>query len=359
MKEWVDTMHYYVPILFSKEDRMIFVLVLLMVAVLPVLLCVLHFKPLVRGTALIIFAIYILGNLSFTILGREGIYASQLPAFGNYRQAFYLDLGLEGTLQMLPEGIGQTLRHIHIGNYTAAREVFLNILLYIPMAQSAEEIFQILLEATETGEVGLWVLDSVPCLVSENDLEKKLTDAQRVAGISGILTAFLRRIVGPCVKNECTGIFINQIRDKINSPVPGVSTPGGRALRHYCTIRMEFRKGSYLDENGKTLSRSSGSPESQQIMVNMVKTKSCRPSRHVGYYTINYDDGIDYLADLIEIALMYDIVDQKGAWFSIIDTETGEVLKDKIQGQANLSRFLDENPEITERVEQLVEQAME
>lgn len=46
MKEWVDTMHYYVPILFSKEDRMIFVLVLLMVAVLPVLLCVLHFKPL-------------------------------------------------------------------------------------------------------------------------------------------------------------------------------------------------------------------------------------------------------------------------------------------------------------------------
>ena len=133
MKEWVDTMHYYVPILFSKEDRMIFVLVLLMVAVLPVLLCVLHFKPLVRGTALISFAVYILGNLSFTILGREGIYASELPAFGNYRQAFYLDLGLEGTLQMLPEGIGQTLRHIHIGNYTAAREVFLNILLYVPM----------------------------------------------------------------------------------------------------------------------------------------------------------------------------------------------------------------------------------
>lgn len=133
MKEWVNTMQYYVPILFSKEDQMIFVLVLFMVAVLPVLLCVLHFKPLVRGTALIIFAVYILGNLSFTILGREGIYASQLPTFGNYRQAFDLELGLEGTLKMLPEGIGETLRHIHIRNYTAAREVFLNILLYVPM----------------------------------------------------------------------------------------------------------------------------------------------------------------------------------------------------------------------------------
>ena len=233
------------------------------------------------------------------------------------------------------------------------------LILLQPKTQPAEEIFQILLDATETGEVGLWILDSVPCLVSINDLEKKLTDAQRVAGISGILTAFLRRIVGPCVKNECTGIFINQIRDKINSQVPMTTTPGGRALRHYCTIRMEFRKGAYIDENGKNLSRSSGTPESQQIMVNMVKTKSCRPTRHVGYYTINYDNGIDYLADLIEIAIMYDIVDQKGAWYTIIDTETGEVLKDKIQGQSNLSKFLDENPEITERVEQLVEQAME
>lgn len=133
LNEWIEKIHYFVPVLFSEEDRMIFTVVLMMVTLLPVLLCVLHFKPLVRGTVLIIFAVYILGNLSFTILGRPEIYAYKLPAFGNYRNAFYLDLGLKETLHMLPQGISETLSHIHIGNYTAAREVFLNILLYIPM----------------------------------------------------------------------------------------------------------------------------------------------------------------------------------------------------------------------------------
>lgn len=131
--EWISKLKYFVPVLFSEEDRSIFLIVLAMVVMLPVLLCILRKKPLVRGTALIVFAVYIVGNLSFTILNREGIFSDGLPAFDNYRRAFYLDQGLHETLRMLPQGIGETLRHVHIGNYTAAREVFLNILLYIPM----------------------------------------------------------------------------------------------------------------------------------------------------------------------------------------------------------------------------------
>ena len=133
INELIEKIRYFVPILFSDEDKLIFVIVLATIATLPMFLCVLRYKPLVRGTALIVFAVYILGNLSFTILGREGIYADKLPTFGNYRQAFSLDYGLEETLKMLPEGIGETLQYIHIRNYTAAREVFMNILLYIPM----------------------------------------------------------------------------------------------------------------------------------------------------------------------------------------------------------------------------------
>lgn len=231
------------------------------------------------------------------------------------------------------------------------------ITLLQPKVQPAEDIFQILLEITETGEVGLWVVDSVPCLVSKDDLEKDLTDSARVAGISGILTRFLRTVVGPCAKNNCTGIFINQIRDKLNSPVPMSSTPGGKALKHFCTIRMEFRKGSYIDEKGKTLSRSSGEPNSQHIMVNMVKTKSCRPSRHVGYYTINYDKGIDYISDLIEMAIQFDIISQSGSWFKIIDVETGEVLKEKLHGQSDITNFLldEKNEETLNRIEELID----
>ena len=234
-----------------------------------------------------------------------------------------------------------------------------NITLLQPKTQSAEEIFQMIIDVVETGEVGLWVLDSIPCLTSKNDLEKELTDDARVAGISGALTRFSRAVVGPCAKNECMGIGINQVRDKINSSIPGLlNTPGGRAWKHFCTTRIEFRKGNYMDENGKNLSRSSGEPNSQRIMVNMVKTKSCRPSRHVGYYTINYDTGIDYLTDLIEQAMYYGIIDKAGSWFTIIDTETGVVLKDKIQGQSHVLQFLDENVEIMTRVEELVNKEM-
>lgn len=231
-----------------------------------------------------------------------------------------------------------------------------SIRLYQPKTESAEFIFQVIKEATESGEVGLWILDSIPCLTAEKDLGKDLTDDARVGGISGILTRFCREIVGPCAKNNCMGIFINQIRDKINSTIPGqTNTPGGRALKHFCTTRMEFRKGTYLDENGKVLSRSSGEPNSQKIMVNMVKTKFCRPNRHVGQYTINYDLGIDYITDLIEQAIYFEIIEKSGAWYDIIDIETGETIKQKIQGQSKVYDLIDNDPELMQKIEGMIE----
>lgn len=235
-----------------------------------------------------------------------------------------------------------------------------SIRLYQPKTESAEYIFQVMKEAILTGEVGLCICDSVPCLTSEKDLGKELTDDARIGGVSGILTRFCREIVGPCAKTGCMLIFINQIREKMNSPVPGqTTTPGGKALKHFCTTRIEFKKGSYLDETGKAISRSSGTPDSQKIMVNMVKTKFCNPKRHIGQYTISYDDGIDYITDLIDQAMFYDIVQKSGAWFTVVDPDTGEVLKDKVQGQANLHKILDEDAALMEKVEEITNSKME
>ena len=140
--ELILKLGYFAGVLFNEEDRVIFMIVLSTVVMLPVLLCILRWKPLVRGTALIVFAVYILGNLSFTILNRSPGYFGEAPAFFNYRQAFDLDLGLWDTLRLLPEGLGETLSHIHISSYTYAREVFLNILLYIPMGYLLPFIFK-------------------------------------------------------------------------------------------------------------------------------------------------------------------------------------------------------------------------
>ena len=140
--ELILKLGYFAGVLFNEEDRAIFMIVLSTVVMLPVLLCILRWKPLVRGTALIVFAVYILGNLSFTILNRSPGYFGEAPAFFNYRQAFDLDFSLWDTLRLLPEGLGETLSHIHISSYTYAREVFLNILLYIPMGYLLPFIFK-------------------------------------------------------------------------------------------------------------------------------------------------------------------------------------------------------------------------
>ena len=92
-------------------------------------------------------------------------------------------------------------------------------------------------------------------------------------------------------------------------------------------------------------------------MMSMTKNKTCPPTRRTGFYTLNYETGIDYLKDLVDVAIKYSIIDKRGAWFSIIDTETGEVLKDKIHGQAEVYNVL-QDLDLLQRVEELVEKAM-
>ena len=228
--------------------------------------------------------------------------------------------------------------------------------IFQPEEQSAEEIFQIIKDAVDTGELGLWILDSIPTLTAQADLGKDLTDDEKVAGISKPLTKFSRQMVGLCKRNNCMGIGINQPRDKIGSTIPGqTTTPGGRAWKHFCSARFQFTKGPYLDENGKTLSRSSGNPVGNRVIVNMTKDKISKPDRHVGQYTINYEMGIDYIADLIDVGMYYNIIEKSGSWFTILNPDTGEIIKDKLQGQANVAKFLDENTDTMAIIEDLVE----
>ena len=232
--------------------------------------------------------------------------------------------------------------------------------LYIvqPKSQSAEEIFQIICDSVDTGEIGLWVLDSIGVLVSGQELEKTMED-RTYGGISMPLTKFSKRIEMLMHRHNCTGIGINQIREDLNSTWGGTTTPGGKAWRHCCAVRMQFSMGKYLDEKGAEASRSIENPIGNIVLMSMVKNKTCPPTRRTGFYTINYEMGIDYLRDLVDVAIKYDIVRKSGGWYDIVDTETGELINEgKIQGMSNLYDYLDNNVEILSKVEQLVETAM-
>lgn len=225
-----------------------------------------------------------------------------------------------------------------------------------PHSQSAEEIFQFVLDSIDTGEIGLFVIDSLGVMVSAEELDKTVED-KTYAGISKPLTAFCKKAEMLMDRHKCTGICINQIRDNLSSTWGGVTTPGGKGFKHCCCVRMQFSKGKYIDEKGNELTRSAESPTGNIVQMSMLKNKSCPPTRRTGSYTLNYETGIDYLKDLVSVCIHYDIINKRGAWFDIIDTETGEVLEGNIQGQARVYEFLEneENREILIKIENLID----
>jgi recombination protein RecA len=215
-----------------------------------------------------------------------------------------------------------------------------DLILLQPEEQSAEDILQIILDMINTGEIGLSVLDSIAAMTSAQAMEKTVAD-KTYAGISMPLTVFGDKAVMMCKKYNSTIIGINQIRDDLGAMWGGaIKTPGGRAWKHLCSVRMQFTRGSFIDEKGDDIKRSSESPAGNKVLMSMTKNKTCPGNRRGGYYTIRYDSGIDYLADLIEVAIKYDLIQKSGAWFTIVNPDTGEILSDKIQGQSNVSGYL-------------------
>ena len=120
---------------------------------------------------------------------------------------------------------------------------------------------------------------------------------------------------------------------------------------------MEFRRGKFVDAKGNELTRSAENPAGNIVMMSMTKNKTCPPTRRTGFYTLNYETGIDYLKDLVDVAILYGIIDKHGAWFDIIDTETGEILEGKMQGQASVYEKLSSDMKLLEKVENMIEKA--
>lgn len=234
-----------------------------------------------------------------------------------------------------------------------------SMIIFKPTSQSAEAIFQFILDAIETDEIGLWVLDSIGVLASQQELDRTMEE-KTYAGISAALTIFGRKAEMAMQRHNCTGIGINQLRDDIGAMWAGATkTPGGRAWKHCTAVRLQFTKGKYIDELGNELTSKAESPAGNYVLMSMVKNKSCPPTRRTGFYTLNYSYGVDYLKDLIEVAMKYGIIQKSGAWFSIIDVSTGEV-REKIQGLANVYAFLkqEENEAVLTDIEDFVDEKM-
>ena len=156
---------------------------------------------------------------------------------------------------------------------------------YKAQGQSAEEIFEDLIKIMDTGEVGLVVIDSLGVMVSAQAYDKSI-EQKTYGGISMPLTLFSKKANATCKKTGCTLIGINQVRDNMNSPYGGLSTTGGRAWKHNCSVRLMFKKGDFINEESDSIKKSSESPAGNRILIEIQKTKAFKPDRRLGYYTL-------------------------------------------------------------------------
>lgn len=235
-----------------------------------------------------------------------------------------------------------------------------SLIMLTPDSESAEEIFEMIKKLIMTGEIGLVVIDSIGAMVSQQELGKDITEST-YGGISQALTKFCKKIAGLCTKENCTIIGINQVRDSMDNPFDPLKTTGGKSWRHTCSMRMEFKKGKFVNSLGEELTRKdSVKPRGNVVMVDLFKSKVCKQDRKIGSYLIDYNKGVNAELDLIELALAVNIIVGSGAWYYIVNMETGEYLKNekdedlKFKGKKSLISFLKEDKEVFRYVEECI-----
>ncbi len=207
--------------------------------------------------------------------------------------------------------------------------------LLLSQPDSGEQGLEICEMLVRSGAIDLIVVDSVAALVPQAELNGEMGDAQ-VGLQARLMSKAMRKMSGAMNKGECTVIFINQLREKVGGYGNPETTPGGRALKFYASVRIDVRKGdSVRDSDGEYFMN--------KVNVKVVKNKVAPPFK-TAQVEIIYGEGISYLAEVIDLAVEKDIITKAGSWFSYNGEKLG-------QGKENAKSFLTTNKEVFKEIE--------
>jgi recombination protein RecA len=198
------------------------------------------------------------------------------------------------------------------------------------------------LEITETlirsGGIDVVVVDSVAALVPRAEIEGEMGDS--FVGIQArLMSQALRKLTGAVSRSNTSLIFTNQLREKIGVMFGNPeTTPGGRALKFYASVRMDIRRVETI----KTGTESVGN----RVRVKVVKNKVSPPFR-VAEFDVMYGEGISKEGGLLDVGVAMDVVSKTGAWFNFADTRLG-------QGREASKEFLRSNPDVAEEIDRRI-----
>ena len=249
-----------------------------------------------------------------------------------------------------PESSGKTTLTLHIvaeaqkaGGYAAfidaehaldpeyAKNLGVNLdELLVSQPDSGEQSLEITETLVRSGALDVIVVDSVAALVPRAELEGEMGDSHM--GLQArLMSQALRKLTGTVSRSNTTVIFVNQIREKIGVMFGNPeTTPGGRALKFYSSVRMDIRRITSLKDGTDMVGN--------RTRVKVVKNKVAPPFK-MTEFDIMYGKGISKEGDIIDLAIKGDIIEKTGAWFSYGDMKIG-------QGKENSKKYLLDNPDI-------------
>ena len=207
--------------------------------------------------------------------------------------------------------------------------------LIISQPDTGEQALDIAESLIRSGAIDILVIDSVAALVPKAEIEGDMGDSH-VGLQARLMSQALRKLTGSIKKSNCVVIFINQLREKVGVMFGNPeTTTGGRALKFFSTMRIEFRMIDSIKQGDKILGN--------RTRIKIVKNKVAPPFKQIEF-DIMYGTGISKSGDLLDVAVGIDVIKKAGAWYSYNDEKMG-------QGRENSKNFLEENEDIAAEIE--------
>ncbi|MBQ9948902.1 MAG: recombinase RecA [Oscillospiraceae bacterium] len=208
----------------------------------------------------------------------------------------------------------------------------------VSQPDTGEQALEIIETLVRSGAIDIIVLDSVAAMTTRAEIDGDMGDAH-VGVQARLMSQALRKLTSVINKSNCVAIFINQIREKIGVMYGNPeTTPGGRALKFYSSVRIEVRRGEPIKEGAEIIGN--------RTKCKVVKNKVAPPFK-TAEFDMLYGEGVSKMGEIVDTAVEFDIVKKSGSWFSYDDMKIG-------QGRDKVKQYLLDNPTICDEVEKKI-----
>ena len=206
--------------------------------------------------------------------------------------------------------------------------------LLISQPDTGEQALEITEQLVRSGALDVVVVDSVAALLPRSELEGEMGESS-VGVIARLMSQALRKLAGTVSRTNCIVVFINQLREKIGVMYGNPeTTPGGRALKYFSSVRIDVRRIETLKAGGEMIGN--------RTRAKIVKNKVAPPFKEAEFDII-YGEGISKIGEIVDLGVKLDLIDKAGAWYTYGDV--------RVQGRDSMKEYLREHPDVSDQIE--------